>query len=99
MRLGLISLLAAATVSPSVTAPAPVTALAMDGANVAFATGSSRGDCDRVWVWNVANRRQTRFPRPTSCVETSTGHGIAALSVAAKRVLWLQFTGGNTREW
>jgi hypothetical protein len=32
-------------------------------------------------------------------VETSTGTGIAAVSVATTRVVWLAYTGGNIREW
>jgi len=32
-------------------------------------------------------------------VSTSTGSGIAAVSVAGGRVLWLTYIGGNTREW
>jgi hypothetical protein len=102
VKLGLIALTltaGAAAVSPAVTAPAPVAGLAMDGANVAFATGTSPGDCDRVWVWNSATQKLTRLARTTNCIETSTGHGIAALSIAGRRVLWLHFVGGNIREW
>jgi hypothetical protein len=40
-----------------------------------------------------------RFPRPTSCEETSTGTGVASVAIAGDRVLWLHFTGGNIREW
>jgi hypothetical protein len=82
-----------------VTAPAPVTALAMDGRVIAFATGRGRGDCDRVRLWNLTTRAVTTLGRATSCEVTSTGTGIAALSVAGNRALWLHYTGGNLREW
>jgi hypothetical protein len=83
----------------SVTAPGPVTALAFDGTRIAYASGRSRGDCDRVRVWNLRTGAVTRLGRTKACVETSTGTGIAAVSVAGSRVLWLHYTGGNTREW
>lgn len=84
----------------SVSAPAPVTALAFDGARVAYATARApSGDCDRVFVWNVDARGVTRLGRATSCERTSTGSGIAAVSLAGARVLWLHYTGGNVRDW
>ena len=33
------------------------------------------------------------------CPQTSTGTGIAGIESSAARVLWLSYTGGNTREW
>ena len=83
----------------SVAAPGPVTALAFDGTRIAYASGRSRGDCDRVRLWNLRTGTVTRLGRTTACIETSTGTGIAAVSVAGSRVLWLHYTGGNTREW
>jgi hypothetical protein len=88
----------AATVR-SVTTAGPVVGLAMDGRRVAYADGRSAGDCDRVRIWNLQTRRVTTLPRPTSCVRTSTGSGIAALALAKDRVLWLHYAGGNIREW
>lgn len=82
-----------------VAAPAPVAALAADGRLVAYAAGRSRGDCDRVRLWNLATRAVTALGRTTPCDEGSTGTGIAAVSVAGSRVLWLHYTGGNIREW
>jgi len=90
---------AAGAVGRSVTAPGAVTALAFDGTRVAYASGRSRGDCDRVRVWNLRTGRVAALGRTTSCAEGSTGTGIAAVSVAGPRVLWLHYTGGNTREW
>lgn len=83
----------------SVTAPAPVTALAADGARVAYATGFSARDCNRVFVWSPASGRTVKHGRRTHCERTSTGNAIAALSLAGTRVLWLHHVGGNTREW
>ena len=89
----------AAAAGSRVVSPGPVTALAFDGTRLAFASGRSRGDCDRVRVWNLRTGRVASLGRTTACVETSTGTGIAALSIAGPRVLWLHYTGGNIREW
>lgn len=83
----------------TVTAPAPVTALAFEGSRVAYASGRSARDCNRIHVWNLATRAVLRLPRPTSCVETSTGSGVATLAVAGTRVLWAHYIGGNFRDW
>lgn len=83
----------------SVTAPAPVIALAADGSRVAYAVGFSRGDCNRVRLWNRNPAGVTRLGRGTSCVRTSTGTTITGLAVAGRRALWLHVTGGNIREW
>ena len=83
----------------SVTAPAPVLALAFDGSRVAYASGRSAGDCNRVRIWNLATRGVTTLGRRTHCEQTSTGNAIASLSLAGTRVLWLHYVGGNTREW
>ncbi len=94
-------LLPAALAAPTrtVTAPAPVSALAFDAGRVAYASGRSANDCNRVQVWNLETRGVTRFPRPTSCVETSTGSGISGLAIAGNRVLWAHYIGGNFRDW
>jgi hypothetical protein len=93
--------LAATIVSAAaaIAAPAPVQALALDPRVVAYASAHSAADCDRVRVWSRATRRTVRLGRATSCEQTSTGSGIAALSVARTRVLWLHYAGGNIREW
>ena len=95
---GALATAAAATVL-SVSAPAPVTALAADGNRVAYAVGRSPSDCDRVFVWERAARRTVKLGRATSCERTSTGTGIGGLALAGNRVLWLHYTGGNIREW
>ena len=83
----------------SVTAPAPVLALAFDGSRVAYASGRTARDCNRVHVWNLATGAVARLGRKTHCEETSTGNRIAALTIAGTRVLWLHYAGGNLREW
>ena len=83
----------------TVTAPAPVRALELDGPRIAYATGRSERDCNRVFVWNLATRGVTRLGRRTNCEQTSTGNEIAAVSIAGTRVLWLHYAGGNIRDW
>ena len=90
---------AAGATARSVTSPGPVEALAFDGPRVAYASGRSGRDCDRVRIWNLATGAIARLGRRTACVETSTGTGVAAVSIASGRVLWLHYTGGNIREW
>ena len=103
MRLALAFALAvvppAGVAGSRVVSPGPVAALAFDRARVAYASGRSRGDCDRVRIWNLRSERIARLGRTTACVQTSTGTGIGALSIAGPRVLWLHYTGGNIREW
>lgn len=91
--------LAGAASVRSVTAPAPVLALAFDGSRVAYASGRSAGDCNRVRIWSLATRRVTALGRRTHCEQTSTGNAVASLSIAGTRVLWLHYVGGNTRDW
>lgn len=83
----------------SVLGPAPVAAIAADDRYVAFASAPNARDCDRVRVWNRTTGRVIRLGKTTSCEATSTGNGLAGLSMAGKRVLWLHFTGGNIREY
>ena len=71
----------------------------MGGREVAYADGPSARDCDRVRIWNLQTRRVTALGRTTSCEHTSTGLGIADISIANGRVLWLHYVGGNIREW
>jgi hypothetical protein len=92
-------MLALAAAVAAIAAPAPVQAVALDSPFLAYATGRAAGDCDRVRVRDLSTGRTVRLGRTTSCEQTSTGTGIAALSIAGDRVLWLHFTGGNIREW
>ena len=81
----------------SVTAPARVTALAFEGGRVAYATGFSANDCNRVYVWNLATRgvsARSQDPR-----QTSTGNAVESVSLVGARALWVHYAGGNLREW
>lgn len=83
----------------TVTAPAPVSALAADGPRVAYAAGRSAADCNRVYVWNLTTRRVAKLGRKTHCEQTSTGNAISGLAIAGNRALWAHYVGGNTRDW
>jgi hypothetical protein len=75
----------------------PVSAVGLAGTEVGYADEYRRG-CHEVRRWDVATRGDVRVA--SHCfVATSTGSGIAAVSVAGGRVLWLTYIGGNTREW
>ena len=97
--LGLVLALAASASAATVASPGTVSALAADGERVAYASGRSRTDCDRVRLWTPRTGRVVRLGRTTPCVQTSTGTGIASVAIAGTRVLWLHYTGGNIREW
>ena len=100
--LALLALTATASAAGSartVTAPAPLLAVAFDGNRVAFASGFEPTDCNRVRVWNLSTRAVTKLGRRTHCEHTSTGNSIAQLSLAGARALWVAYIGGNTREW
>jgi hypothetical protein len=84
----------------SVSASAVVEALGATGRDVSFATVGTGGLCGQVTLWSTAARVTAAFPRtPTLCPQTSTGTGIAGAESSGGRVLWLSYTGGNTREW
>jgi hypothetical protein len=98
LALALVPSAWAATVR-TVTAPAPVTALAFDGERIAYATGFSAGDCNRVYVWNLGTRGVSKLGRQTSCEQTSTGNAVESVAIAGTRVLWVHYAGGNLRDW
>jgi hypothetical protein len=94
---------ATAVVSPARTVPqaAQVTPLGLTGRRVVFGVGVSPAEC-RVRSWSISKGSVATLgvPRTPSCtIETSTGTGIATVSVAASRVVWLAYGGGNIREW
>jgi hypothetical protein len=92
--------LAATAPGRSRTLPANVVDLALTHASIAFAVGAAKRDCDHVKLWNPDSRGTWRFGRPHPCGDvTSTGSGIADVTVASSRALWLEYTGGNIREW
>jgi hypothetical protein len=74
-----------------------VAALAAVGTEVALAARVRPG-CFEIRVWETADRGVRRYAN--HCFEeTSTGSGVAAVTAADGRALWLTFTGGNIREW
>jgi hypothetical protein len=83
----------------SVTAPAPVLAVTVDGSRIAYAVGRSANDCNRVYVWSDGTHAVTKLGRATHCEQTSTGNAIASLALAGTRALWLHYVGGNFRTW
>jgi len=50
-------------------------------------------------LWQPAFRRRSVFSVPGPCPATSTGRGVAAVSVSGNRIAFLSYVGGNTREW
>lgn len=98
LLLALVPTAGAASVR-SIAAPAPVRTLELDGTRLAYSTGRSARDCNRVYVWDLATRGVTKLGRKTHCEQTSTGNEIAAVSIAGRRVLWVHYAGGNFREW
>jgi hypothetical protein len=83
----------------TVRAPAPVATIAADWPFVAYATGRSAHDCNRVYIWNLATRAVSKFGRRTHCVQTSTGNAVGSVAVAGRRVLWIHYAGGNRRNY
>lgn len=88
-----------ATAAVSLLLPSPVVAVASDGPYVAVAEGRGARDCDRVSIWITSQQRLVKLGRRTHCEATSTGSGIAAVTIARNRAVWLHYAGGNIREW
>lgn len=103
----------AVTAATGVTVPgrirvekAPIVAIAVTGPSVTYAVGdnSSKSDCAHVYFWQTAGGAtgKWRFGKPTAepCIENpSTGSGISAVAMSANRSLWIQYAGGNNRDW
>jgi hypothetical protein len=103
LAFGLVAATAAAAVNlpgRSYVRPAAVSELALTHASIAFAVGATARDCDHVELWNPDVRGTWRFGRPRPCGDVpSTGAGISDVAVATSRVVWLEFAGGNIRDW
>jgi hypothetical protein len=70
--------------------------LAADAGLVAFTLGESRGDCDRIMVWEPSRRSIVRVgSRKTPCQGLSTGEWIPYVALAGRRVAWGWDGGGN----
>jgi hypothetical protein len=102
-----LTLLGSAATARAVNAPgrsqtraAPITDLALTHASIAFAVAATARDCDHVELWNPDSGGTWRFGRARPCGDvTSTGSGIWDVAVSSSRVVWLEYTGGNIRDW
>jgi hypothetical protein len=97
------SIASASAADRTVTSPGPVRALARSGFSVAFLSGASPGHCGpHVELWSLVTRGVHRLGRHTDdlCREApSTGSGVTDIAVAGDRALWLEYAGGNLRDW
>jgi hypothetical protein len=97
------SIAAAAGADRTVTSPGRVQALARSGFAVAFLSGPYAGHCGpHVELWSLVTRGVHRLGRHTDalCREgPSTGSGVTDIAVAGTRALWLEYAGGNLRDW
>ncbi len=110
MKVGAVSLLAALcwlllagagaaepTAGPQVIRTSGVVeSLAADGGRVAVTVRKSRGDCERIVVWEPARRSLVRVgSRKRPCLGLSTGESIPYVALADRRVAWVWDGGGN----
>jgi len=100
--LALAGTAAAAADDLSVGSPGPVKLLARSGLFVGFVSGQIAGDCDHVELWGLANNGVYRLGKKSEglCLQgPSTGAGVTGVAVAGNRALWLEYAGGNLRDW
>jgi hypothetical protein len=90
---------AGATSEAFIIARSPVTALAADGDETAFAAAPTKLDCDRVFVWQRTPTRLLQLGRKQACTAPVSGPGIAGLAVTGGRALWVTVGGGKSRSW
>ena len=81
------------------TPPAPVTALDETAAGIATALAWTPRSCESVVLWEPDFFARRTFRAPGPCPQTSTGRGISAVATDSRRVVWLAYVGGNTREY
>jgi hypothetical protein len=95
--LAFVALAAAVSVTSAAAAPvapAPISALAASNGSIAYASMWTPRVCEHAYLL-----RPPRVFPAGQCPQVSTGRGIASVSVAGTRVVWLAFAGGNIREW
>src|SRR4051794_24540624 len=80
------------------TPPAPVMALDETAAGIATALAWTPRSCESVVLWEPDFFARRTFRTPGPCPQTSTGRGISAVATDSRRVVWLAYVGGNTRE-
>ena len=78
---------------------APITAIGLTHASVAFAVSRTKTDCDHVELWNTDTHGTWRFGRKQPCGDLPLLFGIGPIGVAANRVVWVSFAGGNLTDW
>jgi hypothetical protein len=91
----------------SKTEKAQIVAVAVSGQSLTYAVGddAKRTECAHVVYWHVLGNGQAgtwRYGKPTNepCAERpSTGDGISAVAMSDQRSLWVQYAGGNLRDW
>jgi hypothetical protein len=73
----------------------------VDVAHGSFAGGIgwTRSTCEGAVLWLPGERQRWLFHVPGPCPATSTGRGVSAVAVSSRRVVFLSYVGGNTREW
>ena len=79
--------------------PAPITALGLTHASIAFAVGRTKSDCDHVELWNTDSFGTWRLGRKRPCGDLPLFSGIGPIGVATNRVVWVSFAGGNLTDW
>ena len=106
MRLVLLALTAllahgaAAAAPPVLRLTGPVKELAADGGRVAVLVQTSRPRCtqSRVAVWQPSTRSLAPIGVSPCSESVSTGAAISEVALAGRRVAYLEYAGGNTRE-
>ena len=91
---------AGATSGTFIVARGPVTALAADGDQAAFAASPTKLDCDRVFVWQRSAAHLFQLGRKQPCGPSAgSSAGIAGLAVTGGRALWITVGRGKSRYW
>jgi hypothetical protein len=83
----------------TLTRSAPITALGLTHASVAFSVARTKTDCDHVELWNTDTRGTWRFGKKQPCGDLPLLFGIGPIGVATDRVVWVSFAGGNLTDW
>jgi hypothetical protein len=76
-----------------------ITAVDTAAGSIAAGIAWSPRACEGVVLWDPPAFTRYTFRVPGPCPQTSTGRGIAAVSVLPSRALFLSYVGGNSREW
>jgi hypothetical protein len=109
--LGIAATSGGAAVKPdaSITLPLPLRDLAMTGRSVAWVqapinpynTLTGVDVCGQAGLWVAGSSRRWQFGHVNAdCTQgASTGEGFWDISVATRRLLWIEYQGGNFRDW